>query len=74
MEPTEDAEVTDCPCLLPAIGRRGGAFPMPVYCRLPTGRVRVPTRDQLASLCTGGQHQNCPGYRRWASHSTWTGG
>ena len=64
----------NCPCLTLAVGRRDGAFPVPVYCRLANGRARVPTRDELASRCTAGRHHTCPGYRRWAASQAWAGG
>jgi hypothetical protein len=59
-------EAANCPCLTPEISPRRGSLPVPVYCRLGNGRVRVPSPEQLVSLCTAGQHHNCPGYRRWA--------
>ena len=64
-------EATSCPCLIPALERRAGAFAAPVHCRPGKGRVRVPTRDQLASLCTAGASYECPGYRRWATSLIW---
>ncbi len=57
-----DVEAQDCPFLTPEVRGRRGVFPFPVYCRLPSGRVRVPTRDELATLCLAGQ--NCPAHRR----------
>ncbi len=71
MKKFTEIEALNCPCLTPAVARRGGKFPVPVYCRLPNGRVRIPTPEQLASLCTAGQHHNCPGYRRGAR--AWAG-
>jgi hypothetical protein len=65
-----------CPNLMPQYGRRAGGFPgpAPVYCRLPNGRVRVPTRAELASLCSDGRYVNCPGYQRWARSWNASGG
>ena len=71
-KPRSDDEM-NCPCLTPAVGRRAGVFPVPVYCRLANGRVRVPPRDQLGSLCTADQYHGCPGYRRWAASLAWEG-
>ncbi len=65
MEQDREPEVSNCPFLIPKVSRRGAVFSVPVYCRLPNGRVRVPTRDQLMFLCTAGQHHDCPGYLRW---------
>lgn len=72
MQARQDEE-RNCPCLTPAVARRAGVFPVPVYCRLASGRVRVPTRDELASLCTADQYHDCPGYRRWAASLAWEG-
>jgi hypothetical protein len=66
MKQRGEVEGPNCPCLTPQVSGRHGRFPVPVYCRLLNGRVRVPTPEQLASLCTAGQHHSCPGYRRWA--------
>ena len=64
----------DCPLLIPGASRKPGGVPIPVYCRLPSGRVRVPTRMELESLCFVERHQDCPGYRRWARIRTASGG
>ena len=58
-------ESENCPFLVPKLDGPPEKFSVPVYCRLPNGRVRVPARDQLVFLCTAGQHHDCPGYRRW---------
>ena len=65
MEQDREGEESNCPYLTPRVSGRAGVFPVPVYCRLPNGRVRVPPREQLVCLCTAGQHHHCPGYRRW---------
>ena len=65
MEQDNDAETSNCPFLIPRVSGRKAVFSVPVYCRLPNGRVRIPTRDQLVFLCTAGQHHDCEGYRRW---------
>ena len=41
-------------CPFPAGAHRLGAFPLGVYCRLPSGRARIPSRDELARFCTTG--------------------
>jgi len=76
MERWVDLDGAPCPNLMPRPVRRPGGFPVPVsvYCRVPNGRVRVPTREQLASLCVGGRYPNCPGYRRWARSWNASGG
>jgi hypothetical protein len=52
------------PFLRPAMVSEPGAIPGAVYCRLPSGRVRLPSRDRVASLCTEGRYHDCPVYRR----------
>ena len=59
-----------CPFVSPKYEGRREVFPLQFYCRLPSGRVRIPTRDELATFCLAGHHQDCPGYRRaraWAA-------
>lgn len=55
----------NCPFLVPALTGPAEGFPVPVYCRAPSGRVRMPSREQLLSLCSGGKHHDCPSCRRW---------
>jgi hypothetical protein len=76
MERYDGFDRVACPHLMPKVVRRAGGFPAPasVYCRLPNGRVRVPSRDQVASLCTSGQYFRCTGYRRWERSWTASGG
>lgn len=63
-----EGEESICPFLTPRVSEGTPViFSIPVYCRQPNGRVRVPLRDQLMFLCTAGHHQDCPGYRRWRS-------
>jgi hypothetical protein len=66
-EEEHDGEESNCPLLMPKVSGTPAIFSIPVYCRQPSGRVRVPTRDQLMFRCTAGHHQDCPGYRRWRS-------
>jgi hypothetical protein len=54
----------ECPFLRPRMASHLEAFPIGVYCRLPSGRVRIPSRDELARFCTAGRHPDCPVYRR----------
>lgn len=54
---------TSCPCLAPQLPERLGSFPLGVYCRLPGGKVRIPSRDELARFCTSGHHYDCPLYQ-----------
>jgi hypothetical protein len=76
MELYIDLDEQPCPNLMPRSAQRAGgsAFPLPAYCRLPNGKVRVPTRAEVASLCSDGHYVNCPGYRRWARSANVSGG
>jgi hypothetical protein len=64
MPETLETERSNCPFLTPKVSAQTAATWLAVYCRLPSGRVRVPSRGQLLSLCVAGQHHECPGYRR----------
>ena len=55
-----------CPLLMPGASPGLGRAQVSVSCRLPNGRVRVPTPGELGSLCFVGRYRDCPGYRRWA--------
>jgi len=61
----DDHASANCPYLMPKVSARTAIHSLAVYCRLPNGRVRIPTSDQLKSLCVDGQHHDCPGYRRF---------
>jgi hypothetical protein len=58
------AETPKCPYLRPERADRLAAFPIGAYCRLPDGRVRIPSRDELARFCTTGHHADCVSIRR----------
>jgi hypothetical protein len=58
-------ERPNCPLLMPGLTGSAVSFSVPVYCRTPNGRVRVPSRGELLSLCSVGQYLDCPGYLRW---------
>lgn len=64
MSETRMIEAAQCPFLRPMMVSDLGAFPMGVYCRLPSGRIRIPSRDELARFCSAGHHHDCPVYRR----------
>lgn len=53
------------PFLIPKTSLPLAIIPVPVHCRLPNGRVRVPTSDQLAVLCGADHYHGCPTFRRW---------
>lgn len=67
-------EANACPFLRPETAERLAAFPVGVYCRLPDGRVRIPSRDELVRFCTTGRHDDCFAYRRASLRRTWLGG
>ena len=66
-------EPTDrCPFAQPGLSSSspGHAF----YCRLPGGRVRIPSADDIRRFCAAGAHELCPVCQRWAPMATDTGG
>jgi len=36
------------------------------YCRLPGGRVHIPTAEEIRSFCATYRYAECPVNRRWA--------
>lgn len=52
-----------CPFLRPDAMGYPDAFPVAVYCRLPGGHVRIPSRDERVRLCTD-RYYDCLVYRR----------
>ena len=64
MEKRAATDAAKCPFLRPAGADHLGAFPLGVYCRLPSGRVRIPSRDELARFCTTGYHRDCLAFRQ----------
>ena len=64
MEKRVAADATRCPFLRPCGSPHLGAFPLGVYCRLPSGRVRIPSGDELARFCTTGYHRDCLAVRQ----------
>ena len=62
---------TNCPCLMPPLPSRDSDRSVPIYCRPGLRRVRIPSRDELAGLCTTGAYVDCPGYRRWMAAAAW---
>jgi hypothetical protein len=55
---------TACPYLRPSVDAPMTTLTVAVYCGLPSGRARVPSRDELLTFCIGGHHRDCPGYHR----------
>ena len=60
------AALAQCPFLQPTlpIGRRETAIG--IYCRLPGGRVRIPTRDEVKRFCVPQAWRDCPVYQAYA--------
>lgn len=52
-----------CPFLVPVMADRLWIFPVSAYCRRPNAGVYVPAVEKFVSLCAGGGHEACPGYR-----------
>jgi len=62
-------ERKECPLLRRR--RTGGPeelFPSGIYCRLPSGRVRIPSHEELAQFCTAGLYYDCPRFARVRAH------
>lgn len=57
-------EQKECPFLRPRMAGDLASFPIGVYCRLPSGRVRILSRDELRRFCTKGDYRDCIVYRR----------
>jgi hypothetical protein len=49
---------------MPAIPSRESSAAF--YCRLPDGRVRVPTPEERSLFCSTGRYDECPVVRRYA--------
>lgn len=64
MTESQAIEPKECPFLRPRMASHLGAFPIGVYCRLPSGRIRIPARDELTRFCTTGGYCDCLVYRR----------
>lgn len=64
MRTTRMLERRACPFLRPEAAEHLEAFPVGVYCRLPGGHVRIPSRDELMRFCTTGRFYDCLAYRR----------
>ncbi len=52
-----------CPYLRPNAGAPATTLTVGVYCGLPDGCARVPSRDELIRLCLAGHRGDCPRYR-----------
>ncbi|HEV8440013.1 MAG TPA: hypothetical protein VGT40_18135 [Methylomirabilota bacterium] len=52
----------ECPFMKPAKPRAVGRSSTPVYCRLPRGRVRVPSREDVVRFCIPARYEECPAY------------
>ncbi len=71
MELHHEIELPGCPFLTPHVSARDGAFPVPIYCRLPNRHVRVPEADERARFCVPGRYESCPTYRRGWRSALW---
>jgi hypothetical protein len=60
------ADVTECPSLQPSRPLTLGQRAIGLYCRLPNGRVRVPSRDETRRFCLVDRWRDCPVYQRHA--------
>ncbi len=65
MSETLTIERKECPLLRRwKAGSLVEMFPTKVYCRLPSGRVRIPSHEELARFCTAGHFYDCPRFIR----------
>jgi hypothetical protein len=54
-----------CPCLRPTeVATCSSLQRVAAYCRLPHGRVRIPTPDERVRLCIGNRYHECLQYQR----------
>lgn len=60
----------DCPFLRPVTVDHLWMYPTGVFCRLPSGRVRVPCPDTVTRTCTNGLYLDCSNYRRFRQPDT----
>jgi hypothetical protein len=58
------ASIDGCPFAQPGppVSETGDGF----YCRLPGGRVHIPTPDEIRRFCAGGRFTECPVNQRWS--------
>lgn len=61
-------KLEECPFLRPGRPLSRKAMLIGVYCRLPGGDVRVPTRDEMRRFCIPQRFTACPVYQRHAAH------
>ena len=62
----EEERAFACPFLKRAMSDFMWMQPTALYCRPPSGRIRIPSRDTLARVCTNGDYPDCPNYQRWS--------
>ena len=65
MDSRREGARANCPFLIPKTSLPLMVIPVPLYCRLPNGRIRVPAPDQLATRCSADHYHDCPTFRRW---------
>ena len=54
----------DCPFLRPVTVDYLWMYPTAVFCRPPSGHVRVPCPDTLTRICMNGHYRECDNYLR----------
>ena len=60
-----DHGTLNCPFLRAPLTDREWMNSAQAYCRLPSGRMRVISRDMLERVCVHGRFYDCLGYRFW---------
>jgi hypothetical protein len=56
-----------CPFLTPPGSLSSDRTAVAIYCRFPNGRVHVPSREEVKSVCAVGRFRECLHYRRHAA-------
>jgi hypothetical protein len=55
-----------CPFLEPPVSLGPDRSEFAIYCRFPDGRVHVPDRVTMKTVCAVGRFRDCPHYQRHA--------
>ncbi len=67
-------EPKSCPFIRPNVAGLPTVSTVAHYCCLPSGKARIPSRDELVRFCLTGHHGDCPGYRRIRMSETFAHG
>jgi hypothetical protein len=62
-----------CPYLYPVLADQLCVYPIPAYCRRPSGGIRIPATATLMRLCMD-NYAECSGYQACAAPDDGTAG